>query len=44
MNIKLQKLLPISAAAMLLGAGATYGAAEVVVMIGDVGPLSGGVG
>ncbi|WP_038734854.1 branched-chain amino acid ABC transporter substrate-binding protein, partial [Burkholderia pseudomallei] len=43
MNIKMQKLLPISAAAMLLAAAATNAAADQVVKIGHVAPLTGGI-
>ncbi|HLX01553.1 MAG TPA: branched-chain amino acid ABC transporter substrate-binding protein [Trinickia sp.] len=41
MNIKMQKLLPISAAAMLFATMATGAAADQVVKIGHVAPLTG---
>ncbi len=41
MNIKMQKLLPITAAAMLLATMATGAAADEIVKIGHVGPLTG---
>jgi len=43
MNIKIQKLLPISAAAMLFATLATTAAADTVVKIGHVAPLTGGI-
>jgi branched-chain amino acid transport system substrate-binding protein len=43
MNIKMQKLLPISAAAMVFAALATNAAADQVVKIGHVAPLTGGI-
>src|ERR1700758_5692014 len=43
MNIKIQKLLPISAAAMLFATMATGAAADEVVKIGHVAPLTGGI-
>ena len=41
MNIKMQKLLPITAAAMLFATMATGAAADEIVKIGHVGPLTG---
>ncbi|TAM53968.1 MAG: branched-chain amino acid ABC transporter substrate-binding protein [Paraburkholderia sp.] len=41
MNIKMQKLLPISAAAMLFATMATSAVADQVVKIGHVAPLTG---
>ncbi|TKC89307.1 branched-chain amino acid ABC transporter substrate-binding protein [Trinickia terrae] len=41
MNIKMQKLLPISAAAMLFATMATGAAADQVIKIGHVAPLTG---
>src|SRR5258708_9948771 len=41
MNIKMQKMLPISAAAMLFATMATGAAADTVVKIGHVAPLTG---
>jgi len=43
MNIKLHKLLPISAAAMLFASFATAASADVTVKIGHVAPLTGGI-
>jgi branched-chain amino acid transport system substrate-binding protein len=43
MNIKIQKLLPISAAAMLFASLATGAVADEVVKIGHVAPLTGGI-
>ena len=43
MNIKMQKLLPITAAAMLCAAAAGNAAADQVVKIGHVAPLTGGI-
>jgi len=43
MNIKMQKLLPITAAAMLCVAAASNAAADQVVKIGHVAPLTGGI-
>src|ERR1700757_2547603 len=43
MNIKIQKLLPIAAAAMLFATLATSAAADTVVKIGHVAPLTGGI-
>lgn len=43
MNIKMQKLLPISAAAMVFAALATNASADQVVKIGHVAPLTGGI-
>src|SRR3984885_9031304 len=43
MNIKIQKLLPISAAAMLFASLATGAVADGVVKIGHVAPLTGGI-
>src|SRR6202046_2297596 len=43
MNIKIQKLLPISAAAMLFASMATGAVADEVVKIGHVAPLTGGI-
>src|SRR6201991_601599 len=43
MNTKLHKLLPISAAAMLFATLATSAAADQVVKIGHVAPLTGGI-
>src|SRR5258708_9865451 len=43
MNIKIQKLLPISAAALLFAAMATNTTADEVVKIGHVAPLTGGI-
>src|SRR5690349_24354482 len=43
MNIKIQKLLPISAAAMLFATLATTASADTVVKIGHVAPLTGGI-
>ena len=43
MIIKIQKLLPISAAAMLFATLATSAAADTVVKIGHVAPLTGGI-
>ncbi|WP_244145895.1 branched-chain amino acid ABC transporter substrate-binding protein, partial [Paraburkholderia tropica] len=43
MNIKVQKLLPISAAVMVFAAFATNASADQVVKIGHVAPLTGGI-
>ncbi|NIF73273.1 branched-chain amino acid ABC transporter substrate-binding protein [Burkholderia sp. Ap-962] len=43
MNIKMQKLLPISAAVMVFAAFATNASADEVVKIGHVAPLTGGI-
>ena len=43
MKIKIQKLLPISAAAMLFATLATTASADTVVKIGHVAPLTGGI-
>ncbi|AEA58918.1 Amino acid ABC transporter, periplasmic amino acid-binding protein, putative [Burkholderia gladioli BSR3] len=43
MNIKMQKLLPISAAVMVFAAFATNASADQVVKIGHVAPLTGGI-
>ena len=43
MNIKMQKLLPISAAAMLFATLATAAVADEIVKIGHVAPLTGGI-
>ncbi|GAB7535005.1 branched-chain amino acid ABC transporter substrate-binding protein [Burkholderia sp. 22PA0099] len=43
MTIKMQKLLPISAAAMVFAAFATNASADQVVKIGHVAPLTGGI-
>lgn len=43
MTIKMQKLLPISAAAMMFAALATNAAADETVKIGHVAPLTGGI-
>ena len=43
MNIKMQKLLPITAAAMQCAAAAGNAAADQVVKIGHVAPLTGGI-
>src|SRR5579875_3287935 len=43
MNIKMQKLLPITAAAMLCAAAASNASADQVVKIGHVAPLTGGI-
>ncbi|AOK31926.1 branched chain amino acid ABC transporter substrate-binding protein [Burkholderia singularis] len=43
MNVKLQKIMPLSAAAMLLAAAASNAAADQVVKIGSVEPLTGGI-
>src|SRR5579859_8011134 len=43
MNIKMQKLLPITAAVMLCAAAASNASADQVVKIGHVAPLTGGI-
>ena len=43
MNINIQKLLPMSAAAILLGTFGTAAIADEVVKIGHVAPLTGGI-
>ena len=43
MNINIQKLLPMSAAAILLGTVGTAAVADEVVKIGHVAPLTGGI-
>jgi branched-chain amino acid transport system substrate-binding protein len=43
MTIKMQKLLPISAAALLFAGMATQAAADETVKIGHVAPLTGGI-
>lgn len=43
MTVKLHKLLPISAAAMLCAAFATGASADTIVRIGHVAPLTGGI-
>ncbi len=43
MTIKMPKLLPMGAAAMLLAAAATNATADQVVKIGHVAPLTGGI-
>ncbi|WP_186063385.1 branched-chain amino acid ABC transporter substrate-binding protein [Burkholderia gladioli] len=43
MNIKMQKLLPFSAAVMVFAAFATNASADQVVKIGHVAPLTGGI-
>lgn len=43
MNIKMQKLLPITAAAMLCAAAASNASADQVIKIGHVAPLTGGI-
>lgn len=43
MNINIQKLLPMSAAAILLGTVGTAAIADEIVKIGHVAPLTGGI-
>uniref|UniRef100_UPI001268007E ABC transporter substrate-binding protein n=1 Tax=Burkholderia sp. A1 TaxID=148446 RepID=UPI001268007E len=43
MDVKLGKLLPLSAAAMVFAALATNASADEVVKIGHVAPLTGGI-